>query len=196
MTSPRPLLVVALPMESQGILEELGFDVLYTGVGKVNAALALSLRLARSPASYSFVINFGSAGSHHFPTGTLVEVSHFVQRDMDVTGLGFDLGTTPFDDTPAVLECAKIFEDLPSGYCGTGDSFVQSNELAVACDLVDMEGFALAKVCRVMELPFTSLKYVTDGADHEASKNWEKNLLEGARTAAKWLNLSQWDKTR
>lgn len=176
-------------MESQGVLEELGYDILYTGVGKVNAALSLSRHLMTFPDSYSHVINFGSAGSHRFATGTLVEVAHFIQRDMDVTGLGFDIGTTPFDDTPPQLSCHRAFHDLPGGVCGTGDSFVESKELAIACDLVDMEGFALAKVCLAHGKPFTSLKYVTDGADHEAAYNWEANLLHGAKAFAKHINI-------
>ena len=36
---------MALPQESRGRLEAAGADLLYTGVGKVNAAMALTRRL-------------------------------------------------------------------------------------------------------------------------------------------------------
>ena len=42
----KPLIVMALPQESRGLLERAGAQVLYTGVGKVNAAAALARRLA------------------------------------------------------------------------------------------------------------------------------------------------------
>ena len=54
------------------------------------------------------VLNFGSAGSRVHDTGALVACHEFVQRDMDVTGLGFPLGVTPYDGTPARL----VFEPL------------------------------------------------------------------------------------
>ena len=40
------LIVMALPQESRGRLESAGANLLYTGVGKVNAAAALARRLA------------------------------------------------------------------------------------------------------------------------------------------------------
>ena len=38
----KPLIVMALPQESRGELERAGAEVLYTGVGKVNAAASLA----------------------------------------------------------------------------------------------------------------------------------------------------------
>ena len=44
---PRTLVVVALRAESAGVFEAAGMPVLYCGVGKVNAAIALTRELAR-----------------------------------------------------------------------------------------------------------------------------------------------------
>src|SRR5262249_19721476 len=90
-----PLVVMALESEGQGRLEKLGCEVLYTGVGKVNAAYALTRRLhSARGCPVSTVLNLGSAGSPTFWTGTLVAADRFVQRDMDMTGLGFAHGVT------------------------------------------------------------------------------------------------------
>lgn len=175
---PDPLLVMALPLESQGVFEQAGIPVLYTGVGKVNATYALTRRLAeyvRAGAPMPRVINFGTAGSHRHLTGTILECHAFVQRDMDVTGLGVPLGVTPFEDVPARLEFPALFPHLPPGVCGSGDSFVMS-EGTLECDVVDMEAYALAKVCWLEQVVFTSVKYVTDGADHAAGQDWHSNL--------------------
>lgn len=45
----RPLIVMALESEGQGLLELMGYNVLYTGVGKVNATYALTRHLAENP---------------------------------------------------------------------------------------------------------------------------------------------------
>lgn len=175
----RPLLVLALPDESQGKLETLGCEVLYCGVGKVNASYHLTRRLCRTPGDFSWVLNLGSAGSPTYPTGSLAEADRFVQRDMDATGLGFAHGETPFDDGPHMICMNPHFPSLPHGICGSGDSFLQAPS-PIPCDIIDMEAYALAKICAYQSIPFASVKYITDGADGTASTDWQENLRHAA----------------
>jgi adenosylhomocysteine nucleosidase len=175
---PDPLLVMALPMETQGVFERADIPVLYTGIGKVNAAYALTRRLSqyiRAGAPVPLVINLGTVGSRRHATGSILECHGFIQRDMDVTGLGVPLGVTPFEEIPARLEFPRQFPQLTGGVCGSGDSFVMS-EIAMECDVMDMEAYALAKVCFLERVAFTSVKYVTDGADHASGQDWKTNL--------------------
>ncbi|MET0660375.1 MAG: 5'-nucleosidase [Steroidobacteraceae bacterium] len=176
-----PLVVMALPAEGEGLFEAEGIAVLYTGLGKVNAAIALTRRLteyAERREPLPLIVNFGSAGSHRFPTGTLVCCSDFVQRDMDVQPLGFEIGVTPYEDIPAVLRFNVAFPGLPQGVCGSGDSF--ATEQGMSCDVVDMEAYALAKVCWVFKTQFACAKYVSDGADQRAGDDWTANHHRGA----------------
>jgi len=191
---PRRLLVVmALEVESQGLFERAGIEVLYSGLGKVNAALALARRLAELRAREAppdLVVNFGTAGSRTLAAGSLVSCHEFVQRDMDVTGLGFALGETPFEALPAKLPFPKVFEHLPEGVCGTGDRF-ETGELKLACDVIDMEAYAYAKVCLLEGVPFASAKYVTDGADGAAAGDWQDNLPHASRAFFElWARLA------
>lgn len=183
MTEPRGWLVVmALPLEGQGVFESAGIEVLYTGVGKVNAAMTLARRLAaarQSGQKLPAVVNFGSAGSRRHATGTLVACTRFHQRDMDASGLGFPPGTTPYEEMPAVLDYPNPFPDLPEASCGSGDSF-ETGERAATWDVVDMEAYALAKVCRVEGIAFACAKFVSDGADHAAAGDWQANLHRAA----------------
>ena len=181
---PRVLVVMALAAESAGVFEDARIPVLYCGVGKVNAALLLMRELRRyahaaQPAP--LVLNFGSAGSRVHHTGALLACHEFVQRDMDVTGLGFALGVTPYDDTPARLSFEPLFTHLPQAVCGSGDSFAMS-ACAVECEVVDMEAYALAKACRLEQAPFGCAKYVTDGADHAAADHWRDNVHKAAES--------------
>jgi adenosylhomocysteine nucleosidase len=179
---PDPLVVMALPLESQDLFSAAGVQVLYTGVGKVNAAYALTRRLAeyrhagRPPPR---VVNFGTAGSRTFPSGTLVECHNFVQRDMDATLLGVPAGATPFEETPITLTFDRLFPHLPSGICGSGDSFLATLP-SIPCEVVDMEAYALAKVCWVEDLEFGSVKFISDGADTGAHEEWALNAHRAA----------------
>jgi len=190
MTDGNWLVVMALPQEAQDVFERAGIRVLYTGVGKVNAAMTLMRELAairHTGRALPGIVNFGSAGSRRFATGTMVACTAFHQRDMDVSGIGFAPGTTPFEDIPPVIGFSTPFRDLAIAGCGTGDSF-ETGERAMACDVVDMEAYALAKVCHVEGTAFACAKFVSDGADHAAGSDWQSNLH---RAAERFLTLYQ-----
>ena len=175
------LIVSALEVETQGKLKD--YNVLYTGVGKVNATYELTKHFGKhgSHIPYSLIINYGTAGSRKIKRKTLVDCTKFVQRDMDVTGLGFMRGETPFEQDPPVIIQQQNIEFNPIGRnatCGTGDNFVEDKTNYYG-EVVDMEAYALAKVCYLYDVPFISFKYITDGADEQAHEDWEANLADG-----------------
>ena len=188
MSSGTPILIVmALEAEAQDLFRARGADVLFVGLGKVNAAYRLTRRLAeeRARGVTPLVVNLGTAGSRHFKTGSVVACRRFVQRDMDVSGLGFPLGHTPFEnEVPAELEFPEVFPNLPHATCGTGDRFEAHSE-ALLWDVIDMEAYALAKVCFYEGVQFGCAKFITDGADGSAGSDWQANLPVAAREFVK-----------
>ena len=179
------LIVSALEVETQGQLED--YRVLYTGVGKVNATLELTKVLQKAHLHYmppmpKLVINYGTAGSRKSPIGELVDCTKFIQRDMDVTGLGFMKHQTPYESpNEMVIRCTSKFNPIGKNYtCGTGDSFVENIKGGDSnIDVFDMESYALAKVCYHYDISFISFKYITDNANEHSSKDWEDNLGDG-----------------
>ena len=185
---PTPLVVMALPAESDGVFEGAEVPVLYCGVGKVNAAIALTRALSRyahAGEPLPLVLNFGTAGSPTHPAGALLACHEFVQRDMDVRGLGFALGVTPFDAAPLTLKFEPVFTQLEAAVCGSGDSFATAG-CDAACSVLDMEAYALAKVCWLEGAMFACVKYVTDGADQAAALDWQNNVH---KAASRFLDL-------
>jgi adenosylhomocysteine nucleosidase len=174
MIDPTELLVVfALAEEAGGHFADVPSPVLYTGVGKVNATWSLTRELHRRRPR--LVINFGTAGGRWQTPHALVECTRFRQRDMDVSPLGLLPGATPYDILPALLEVSARFPSLPAVLCGTADHFVAGHDTG-DCDVVDMEAYALARVCALEDVPFACVKYVTDGGDHQAADDWHRNL--------------------
>ena len=179
---PRTIVVIALRVESSGVFEAAGVPVLYCGIGKINAAIALTRALApyaHHGREMPLVVNFGSAGSRSFAAGSFVACCEFVQRDMDVRGLGHALGVTPYDEAPSRLTFEPLFTHLPSAVCGSGDSFATA-DIGVDCAVIDMEAYALAKVCWYEKARFACVKCVTDGADHAAADDWQRNVHKAA----------------
>ena len=178
MNKDNTLIVCALEMETQHQIDD--YEVLYTGVGKVNATFKLAQKLFRSYIPYDLVINYGTAGSRKYQQGELVDCTKFVQRDMDVTGLGFIKYQTPFEnDIPIQLDYDHVdFNPIgKKASCGSADNFVRGKKQYG--DVVDMEAYALAKVCRSYDVPFISFKYITDEADGDAGIDWEENVTNG-----------------
>lgn len=164
------LTVFALKMEAQNLFDN--ENVIYTGVGKVNAAYGLCKSIFNERPD--LVINLGSAGSNVFKAGSLVSCSKFIQRDMDAVPLGFEKWVTPFDEEKASLEYGEHFIDsLPQAICGTGDNFDTSGAKEIY-NIVDMEAYALAKICKLEKIPFVSVKYISDGADGKAAVDWNE----------------------
>jgi adenosylhomocysteine nucleosidase len=183
MNPAKLLIVMALPQESRGLLEAAGAHLLYTGVGKVNAAATLARRLAEMRCTgdgQPMVLNMGTAGSRSVPAHTLVAANRFAQRDMDVSGMGLAPGVTPFDPTPPIIEFPVVLTHLPQVLCSTADSFA-THRHEIGGDVVDMEAFALARVCLAENARFACVKYITDGADSDSAMHWEAALDNAAK---------------
>lgn len=176
---------MALESEGQGLFEKHHIPVLYTGVGKINAAYSLTKALTENRLSgkkFDLVLNLGTAGSKKFPRGSLILCTKFVQRDINISVLGFKPGETPYETTvPMILEYQQTLKrDIFIGTCGTGDSFAVP-DIKVECDVADMEAYALAKVCWLEKVPFMCIKYITNGPNEEAGSDWKSALEDGAK---------------
>ncbi len=145
----------------------------YIGVGKINATYNLLKLINRFKPNQ--VINYGTAGAINKKLFGIVECTRFYQRDMDATGLlDLQLGETPFDNINEIIISDKGFS------CGSGDSFVK-NKIEMDVDLVDMESYALAKVCKLENIKFRCFKYLSDNADENATNDWIENCKKGAK---------------
>ena len=173
------LIVCALEKETNNELDD--WNIIYTGVGKINSTYELTAELffskdmtGRLKNLPKLVINFGTAG---------------IQRDMDASGLGFVKGETPFDNYPKTIDYSYVKNPIGKNYvCGTGDSFVEdiSNEIKMI-DIFDMESYALAKTCWRTDIDFVSFKYITDNVNEKSANDWEKNCGKGVKEFKKVL---------
>ena len=120
-----------------------------TGIGKVKSAFHLAEAIRQ--VQPDLVLNIGSAGTVNHQVGDIFVCRKFVDRDMQkLAGLGIECEI----DSAALLEAKGYCRHwTENGTCNTGDSFL--TELThVSGDVVDMEAYAQAFVCRAKEIPF------------------------------------------
>jgi len=174
------ILIVALPDEFKLPVPD-GWQIVYSGVGKVNAAIAtISAIRDFNP---SILINYGTVGSLDNSLTGLHEVGSFCQRDMD-TRPKSPRGVTPFSN-----DDFYITNGAGNIRCGTGDSFVTERDewLVDHCDVVDMEGYSIVKSAISYNIPWRSFKYVTDFTSPTGFEDWQSNVANGQKDFLKIL---------
>jgi len=173
-------------LESEAADVFVGQNVVFTGIGKVNAAYELTKAIQLQKPS--LIINLGTAGSNCFAKGEVICCTKFVQRDMDVRGLGFELYETPLSGVPPLLAYGLEMDGLKVGICGTGDSFEMGHSETIY-NVVDMEAYSLALIAMKENIPFLCLKYISDGADDNAAEDWTEQVHKAAVAYGKLLNV-------
>ena len=180
--SGKTLFVFALPSEAAEEFEHV--NKVFVGIGKVNAAYELTKAIRRHKPQ--LIINLGSAGSNFFKKGEVICCTKFIQRDMDVRGLGFKLYETPFSNIDPMLSYGIKIKAFPEGICGSGDSF-EMNHSVSDYNVIDMEAYPLAYVAMMENIPFLCLKYISDGADGTAADDWAVQVHNAATAFKKIL---------
>ena len=181
------IIVTALADEAEGL--EKYAPVVHTGIGKVNACIKMYEAILKYQPQ--LVINYGTAGGISKLVG-LHKVAHFVQADMDVRGLDFPRGITPL--------MGEVLPKKAGIVLGTTDSFItnadkQLEGLSIDVDLVDMEAYALKKVCEHHGIDFEAYKFISDDANEEAGTDWKGAVKKGTHLFAAVL-IDQYGKSK
>jgi len=187
------ILISATPLEHGGIKDIHGVPIFQTGIGKINSAMNLTriLELVKP----DLVVNFGSCGNlKNHKVGEVIEVGT-TYNNIDVRPFA-EYGCTP--ETP---NCELKLSD--SGIkCFTTDQIYDNTradyankylEMINTCDIVDMECYSLAYVCKEFGVDFKSYKWVSDDGDID---KWEENAAIGFqnfKNEFKYKHIKLWN---
>lgn len=164
------LLVAALSSELSAFPEELeGFDRLVTGVGKLQAAHALTRALDAK--AYDEIVVVGTAGAiDQQLEATVHEVGTAFQHDVsDLDGVVGQHVSLP----------ARVSTGRDGLLIATGDHFVSDAEVTAVirptgAALVDMETYALIWVAEQFGVPIRVFRAVSDNAEDGALTDWRE----------------------
>jgi len=178
-----PIVIIAA-LESELNSKSLGknIPVVFSGIGKVNAAIATFRAIQRYEPK--LILNFGTVGRINPAVSGLVQVSKVIQRDMIAEPLA-PRGTVPFSSKPHEYLSGEV-----GCICGTGDSFVIHQDewlIRNQVDVVDMELFAIASVAHEFGIAWKAYKFISDDANEESGHEWQKKVNHGEELVLKKL---------
>lgn len=170
------------------------------GIGKVNAAIAAA-HLCDAGATY--ILNFGlSGGISGVRKGETVVPDMFLEHDFDLTGIGFKPCEKPGQkymysaDKRLSNIALSVLGNVPRGTAVSGDRFIcnssdrdflSSTFSATSCD---METAAIAAACDMAEVPFLSIRRVSDDAGEDAYSSYsDMNVNDGMTLAQVFLKV-------
>lgn len=148
--------------------------IVYSGIGKINAAIATFQAIQRYQPQ--LIINFGTVGKINPTLSGLVTINKVIQRDISAEPLA-PRGIVPLSSKP------NEFIVNTAGYvCGTGDSFVTQHDpwlTKQGVDVVDMELFAIAAISFEHNVKWISYKYISDAANEDSAHEWSSKVHHG-----------------
>lgn len=177
------------------------------GVGKVNAARTVQILIDNYKPNY--VVNIGSAGALNkkLNIGDIVIGKKIVQHDFDITAFGRkkgevnNVGEYIESNEKLIEKCENvintIFENKENkaiiGTIATGDTFCTRMEMKkaiireFAADCTEMEGAAIAQVCKLDNVPFIVIRSISDRLDGNNKVEFETYLETASEICANFL---------
>ncbi len=160
------LFVMAVEHEYGAHLKQ-RFTPLFTGVGPIEAAIGLTRaleQLSNFGTMPDLIISLGSAGSANLEQTEIYQASSISYRDMDASPLGFEKGVTPFLDHSAKIKIPIKIRGIKRASLSSGADIISGEDYKnIDSDMVDMESFAILRVCQQYNLPIISLRGISDG---------------------------------
>ncbi|MCQ2486968.1 MAG: 5'-methylthioadenosine/S-adenosylhomocysteine nucleosidase [Clostridia bacterium] len=164
----------------------------HSGVGKVNAAFAA--QLLKNAFDVDYILSAGLSGAiSGLKKNDIVAGETYVECDFDLRIFGYKLGQKTdgvyiIPGSEILLDAAKKVPGIKSGALGTGDFFLADKEKKdeylneFHINAFDMESAAIANVCSKLQVPFISVRKISDDADDSAADSYTElnNLAEKA----------------
>lgn len=178
-----------------------------SGVGKVNAARVTQILIDKF--QVDLIINVGSAGSvnDELQIGDIVIGKKIVQHDFDITAFGHPKGF--ISNVGQYVECDNQLVDkleqtiskissnefnIKIGTIASGDIFCTNIKMKekirtkFGADAVEMEGAAIAQVCKLDKIPFVIIRSISDTPNGKNEITFEQFLEIASKRCAMAIN--------
>lgn len=173
-----------------------------SGIGKVNATRTTQILIDKMNVDY--ILNVGVAGSVSKEVNKcdIVIADKLVQHDFELTIYNYEKGEIPnigkyIDCDEYLIDIAKkvkIDSNVHIGVIASGDIFISDENMGAKINkkfdalCVEMEGAAIAQVCRLCRIPFLVIRAISDSPYEEDNHlTFDEFLKISSNMAAKFI---------
>lgn len=174
-----------------------------SGVGKVNAARTTQILIDNF--KVEAIINVGSAGcaNNELEIGDIVIGKKLVQHDFDITAFGHpkgfisNVGENVESDSELIRKMEQTISKLQDkefkikvGTIASGDIFCTEKTMKdkirtkFNADAIEMEGSAIAQVCKLDNIPFIVIRSISDNPNGNNNITFEQFLEKASKRCA------------
>ena len=190
-----------------GKIQKKNCVLIKSGIGKVNAARTTQILIDNF--DLECVINAGAAGAINYllNIGDVVIAKHVVQHDFDITAFGHSkgyitgLGDKIICDRGLVAAFENMLKsreeriyNIKMGIVASGDIFCTQIEMKnkinakFNADVVDMECASVGQVCYLDDIPFISIRCISDIPNGSNETTFDENLKLASKRCANIIN--------
>ena len=173
------------------------------GIGKVNAARTTQILIDNF--QINGIINVGSAGSANdeLDIGDIVIGNKLIQHDFDITAFGHpkgfisNVGQYVESDNTLVQKMKQTISKMQDnefkikiGTIASGDIFCTEIKMKekirnkFEADAIEMEGAAIAQVCKLDNVPFIVIRSISDNPNGNNNITFDQFLEKAAKRCA------------
>lgn len=188
----------------KGKINNIDVVLVAAGVGKVNAARTTQILIDNF--QVDAIINVGSAGSSNdeLEIGDIVIGNKIVQHDFDITAFGHpkgyisNVGQYMESDSTLIEKMEQTISKLKEnefkikiGTIATGDIFCTELKMKEKIrtkfnsDAIEMEGAAIAQVCKLDNIPFLVIRSISDKPNGDNHITFDQFLEKASKRCAK-----------
>ena len=187
----------------EGKISDKTIILVEAGVGKVNAARTTQILIDKF--DIDAVINIGSAGAANdkLNIGDIVIGKKLVQHDFDITAFGHPKGYISnagqyfSSDRKLIEKMENAIKNLENkdfnilvGTIASGDIFCTDSNMKekikskFEADAIEMEGAAIAQVCKLDNIPFIVIRGISDSPNGNNNITFEQYLEKASQRCA------------
>ena len=178
------------------------------GIGKVNAARTTQILIDNF--EVDAIINVGSAAASNekLNIGDIVIANKLVQHDFDITAFGHpkgyisNVGQYLESDKELVINIEKAIKKIDNnkfktiiGTIASGDIFCTEKTMKdkirtkFNADAIEMEGSAIAQVCKLDNIPFIVIRGISDSPNGNNKVTFEEYLEQASQRCAELIEI-------
>lgn len=181
----------------KGTYKNLKLVIVESGIGKVNAARSTQILIDNYNPNYIFGVGIAGGISENLKILDIIASDKLVQHDFDITAFDHNKGYisnigTYINADKGLIEISQQHNAI-IGTIASGDIFCTEKNMSKKINqkfgalCVEMEGAAIAQVCKLCNIPFIIIRSISDCPGDNNKITYENFITQSTTASADFI---------